>query len=207
MWYNYPMIKAILFDFGGVLIEDPTKEIFKKYFENLNEESKKLFWKNAIDYANGELKSETLFYKNIVKIGKLNEDWRIIRDNYFRSKKLNFKLLDFIYDLKKIYKIGLVTDNGTENIEYWGRRIEFKKYFDVVVVSAAIGHKKPHPKIYMEACKNLKVDPQECLFIDDSDEPLQGAKQLGMDTFKFEIDETEYFINYFYTHKQANKRK
>lgn len=195
------MIKAVLFDFGGVLIQDPTGEIYNKYYVNLNEESKRLFWENAINYAKGELKNETLFYKNIIRIGKLNKDWTIIRDNYFRSKKLNLKLLNFIYDLKKIYKTGLVTDNGTENIEYWYRKIEFKKYFDAVIVSAAIGYKKPHPKIYMAACKSLKVNPQECLFIDDSDEPLQGARQLGMNTFKFKIDETESFINYFHTHK------
>lgn len=87
------MIKAILFDFGGVIIQDPTREIFKKYFGNLDKESQKLFWENAINYANGKLNNEISFYKNIVKIGKLNQEWEMIRDNYFRSKKLNLKLI------------------------------------------------------------------------------------------------------------------
>ncbi len=54
-------------------------------------------------------------------------------------------------------------------------------YFDSVLFSSAVGYKKPHPEIFIQALNRLKVEPEESVFIGDKlIEDVGGAKNLGM---------------------------
>ncbi|MFC1977689.1 HAD family hydrolase [Chloroflexota bacterium] len=48
------------------------------------------------------------------------------------------------------------------------------------VFSCSVGLKKPDPRIYLLATEWLGVKPDECLFVDDNPEPLEGAARVGM---------------------------
>ncbi|MFT7218460.1 MAG: putative hydrolase of the HAD superfamily [Candidatus Azotimanducaceae bacterium] len=79
--------------------------------------------------------------------------------------------------------MGLVTNGSvkaqSEKIKHSG----IGPFFDVVVVSEAIGLKKPHPRLFQEGLSNLGVDADDCWFV--GDHPLNdiwGSKQLGMKT-------------------------
>jgi putative hydrolase of the HAD superfamily len=56
--------------------------------------------------------------------------------------------------------------------------------FDVVVESAVVGIRKPDPAFYLLACDKLGISPREAVFLDDLGVNLKPARELGMTTIK-----------------------
>ncbi|HEY6888176.1 MAG TPA: HAD family phosphatase [Solirubrobacter sp.] len=56
--------------------------------------------------------------------------------------------------------------------------------FDVIVLSGALGIRKPDPRIYLVAAERLGVAPERCVFVDDLGGNLKPAKALGMATIR-----------------------
>ena len=55
----------------------------------------------------------------------------------------------------------------------------FPDMFDVVVISAEVGMRKPEPRIFTHVAGLLGLPPQECVFIDDIQANITAAEQLG----------------------------
>jgi epoxide hydrolase-like predicted phosphatase len=71
--------------------------------------------------------------------------------------------------------------------------------FDAVVISDQVGLRKPDPRIYLLAAGEIGVEPQKCVFVDDTDRNLPPASELGMATVLFRdtqagIDEVERLL-------------
>lgn len=64
----------------------------------------------------------------------------------------------------------------------------FDRYFDDVVISAAVGLRKPDEAIWRLACERLQVEPAECVFVDDLQRNLDVAAGLGMATVLSDTD-------------------
>jgi putative hydrolase of the HAD superfamily len=80
----------------------------------------------------------------------------------------------------KGYKVGLISDCSPETPTAWSKT-RFDGLFDVTVFSCVAGMKKPDQRIYQIATDNLRVKPEECLYIGDgSSQELTGAKRAGM---------------------------
>jgi putative hydrolase of the HAD superfamily len=78
------------------------------------------------------------------------------------------------------YKIGLISNCSTEPPVIWPYT-PFAPFFDVTVFSSVAGVQKPDPRIYSMAIEQLKVEPEDCLYIGDGDShELTGAAQAGM---------------------------
>ena len=56
--------------------------------------------------------------------------------------------------------------------------------FDHVIESAKIGLRKPDPRIYRMMVETLKVDPKNCVYLDDLGVNLKPAREMGMTTIK-----------------------
>lgn len=56
--------------------------------------------------------------------------------------------------------------------------------FDAIVESSKVGVRKPEPRFYEIACELLKVQPSECIFLDDLGINLKPAAAMGMKTIK-----------------------
>jgi putative hydrolase of the HAD superfamily len=91
--------------------------------------------------------------------------------------------LNTLATLKKSGKLlGLVSNADENEIIGWsGSPLE--QFFDAVVFSCRVGYIKPEREIYEACLKELRLPPEECLYVGDggSDE-LRGAKALGMTT-------------------------
>jgi len=59
-----------------------------------------------------------------------------------------------------------------------------RPHFDVFVESAAVGLRKPDPRIFRLACEQLGVEPAAAVFLDDIGANLKAARALGMTTIK-----------------------
>ncbi len=102
----------------------------------------------------------------------------------------NQSLLHYIAQLKKDYRIGLLSNISTD----WITRDFLSKteaeLFDALVFSYQIGVTKPHPRAYQITAEKLKMEPQDCLFVDDSAMNCEGAKNVGMKALVYTDFET-----------------
>jgi len=83
-------------------------------------------------------------------------------------------------------------------MRYWNKFFDFS-IFDCFVNSAQERIKKPDRRIFLLTCNKMKVKPEECIFMDDSLENIETAKDLGMTTVWWNRDNTknENFDHFF----------
>jgi putative hydrolase of the HAD superfamily len=78
------------------------------------------------------------------------------------------------------YKLGLITV-CSEDIESLWPDSEFAGLFDAEVFSSSFGASKPDPRIYLECCSRLGVEPADAVFVGDgANDELAGAQRVGM---------------------------
>lgn len=98
------------------------------------------------------------------------------KDARARNMKLGSELEDLLLELRKHYKLGLLT-NGPSSTQ-WDKikRINALSYFDAIIVSGDIKHAKPSVAIFEEAFKRLDSSSLECIMVGDRlDTDIKGA--------------------------------
>ncbi|MNX51157.1 Fructose-1-phosphate phosphatase YqaB [compost metagenome] len=92
----------------------------------------------------------------------------------------NEQLVEYLRSVKDRYKIGLLSNVGSDTMDSLFSPAEQAELFDTVVLSSDIGMTKPSPDIFEFAAHRLGVQPEECLMIDDLLGNIQGAERAGM---------------------------
>lgn len=196
------LIKAILFDVGGVLSIEIDKTIHKDLSKLLVDE---VNWKNVqkrikpyeqkFDIG---LISVNYYYRLVAKdLGiDSNKVKSIYLDSINNKAHLNKKAIQIAKKMKeKGYKIGILSNTNKIFGEIHKRRGDYA-LFSPVILSYKVGHRKPEKKIYQIALKKLKVKPNECIFIDNKENKLLPARKLGIKTIHFKsADQLERKLN------------
>jgi len=198
------MIKAIIFDFGGVLLKYrpmPKYEYLEKIVGIPKEEIKKKVHEIATPFVKGKISSKEFWKMLGEELGKklpedLHEKWWFIGFD----AHLDEKIVEMARTLKKKgYKLGLLT-NAIQ--PYYKLHLEKKHYeavdFDAKVISCVDGVKKPEKEAYLLILKKLDVEPHEAIFIDDIQNYVEAARKLGIHAILFENSEKlgEKFLKY-----------
>jgi putative hydrolase of the HAD superfamily len=85
------------------------------------------------------------------------------------------------------FAVGALTNNWEGDASGRASLAELRERFDAFVESSVVGLRKPDPRIYLHACRALRVEPPEAVFLDDIGSNLKAARALGMATIK--VDE------------------
>jgi putative hydrolase of the HAD superfamily len=185
-------INAVIFDWGGVLIEDPAPALFK-YCANVfgvNVEQYVAAFDICInDFQTGAV-AEQQFWMNMTKrlkapIPKTNSLWTEAFMAAYKPRQEMFRLAG---QLRKAgCKTAILSNTEMPVVEI----INKQKYdaFDITVLSCLEGIAKPGRKIYDLALARLNVPARQALFIDDKPENIDGAKQAGLQTILFKTIE------------------
>ncbi len=190
------MLKAIIFDVGGVLIRTHNREGRAKWatrfglatpeFEN--------FVFNSPEGRRVQLgqKNHAVHWQWLGDYFKLTAtELATMRQDFFAGDGLNEPLVDYIKQLRQTsYRLGILSNFGDEARQLWGEVYGFSQYFDSLTISCEVGLMKPDPRIYHLALQRLEVQSQEALFIDDFMENIIGAQQVGLQTIHFTDTET-----------------
>ncbi|MEL7679621.1 HAD family phosphatase [Citromicrobium bathyomarinum] len=83
------------------------------------------------------------------------------------------------------YGIYAITDNVHEIVAYLRGRYDFWPLFDGACVSADHSTLKPDPRMYTWLTETYGLVPEECVFFDDLQKNVDGAKAVGMESFVF----------------------
>ena len=189
------MIKAFIFDFGGVLVRTEDYRPRHAWDERLGLPVGSV--ERAVHYSDIWIQAQSgritpeVYWQGVAELLHINQDdmATFCRD-YFSGDSLNYTLVALVRDLReKKYRTALLS-NDTLQLE--NRLCEHGLYdlFDPVLISAQVGLMKPDPAIYHMMLQMLGVAPREAVFIDDSPANVQGAQSLGIHTILFhpEID-------------------
>jgi HAD superfamily hydrolase (TIGR01662 family) len=86
------------------------------------------------------------------------------------------------------YRLGVVSNFAIpECVNNLLEQQGLMQFFDIVVVSAAVNKRKPHPEIFKFALQKLQLQPDEAAFVGDTvDADIKGAHQAGMKTVYIE---------------------
>ena len=89
-----------------------------------------------------------------------------------------------VKELAKQYRVGLISNDLSEWSIYLRAKFALN-FFEVVIISADVGIRKPDPKIYKHFLSEANVVPEYCVFVDDRSKNLKPASDLGMKTVRF----------------------
>ncbi|MFG6114929.1 HAD family hydrolase [Halobacillus sp. MO56] len=187
------MIKAIIFDFDGTLLnrDESVKVFIAEQYERLKESlyhiAKEEYMRRFI-----ELDSRGYVWKDKVYKQLINEfsiqgiTWEELLEDYltyFKETCVPFpKLLKTLEKLKQDnFLIGIIT-NGKGQFQMDNvKALEIEGYINTILISDWEGVKKPNPIIFKRASERLKVYPEECVFIGDHPEKdVKAAQDVGM---------------------------
>jgi len=187
-------IKAVIFDWGGVLIDDPAPGLMKYCADALGVTKEKYIEahrKFAPHFQTGKV-SEDKFWNNICN--ELKVPRPKCRSLWYDAFKTVYSPKDKIFALagllrKAGYKTAVLSNTEKPAMKYfhqlyppWRKR---HNVFDVKVFSCAEGIRKPDKKIYRLILRKLKVKPHQAVFIDDRKDFLAAAKKVGLKTILF----------------------
>lgn len=171
------MIKAIIFDYFGVISSDDYWK-FVKADKNMENNFQQL----AADVNLGKISWQKLVDETAARIGKSTQEV----DAMFASQRINPAMLALIAQLHKSYKTALLTNANHEFLEPIIKEAGLSELFDVVTMSSHIGATKPEAQIFHHTLEQLGVKPEGAIFIDDVLRNVEGAKALGMQAIYYQ---------------------
>lgn len=190
------MIEAVIWDFGGVITSSP----FVAFNRFETERGLPLDIIRRTNAANHHENAWAKFERAECSIDEFDElfatESRALggevrgRDVLpLLSGDIVPEMVEALRRVKAKFKTGCITNNLPANQigSATGKSLyvaEIMELFDFVIESAKIGMRKPDPAIYQLMINELKVDPKNCVYLDDLGINLKPARDMGMTTIK-----------------------
>ena len=183
--------KAILWDLGGVILrtEDweprhcldrmldlPDGKIYELVFEG------EIGHKATI----GEASNDDIWMRVGEQLTLSSAELTLVRDEFWSGDQIDMDLIRFIRARKTEIKMGLLSNGWSSTRRFINERWHIADIFDDMIISAEVGLAKPDRRIYQLALDRLGVEAEQTIFIDDFDENIQGARDLGIHGIHFQ---------------------
>lgn len=185
------MFKAVIFDFGGVLVRTTSQAGRER-------------WERKLNIPSGEL-AQTVFESEVSELastGKVEEHkvWEYVGEKYhlqpaevvtlaedfWSGDSLDLVLVDFLRSLRPNYKTAILSNAWSGARLIFTEKYQLDSAVDMILISAEEGIAKPDPEIYNLAARRLGVQPQEAIFVDDFLVNVRAASTAGLAGILFE---------------------
>jgi HAD superfamily hydrolase (TIGR01509 family) len=174
------MIDTILFDFVGVLL-----------FPKENHEA--LPQVDEVDELIGAVTNDNVFKERILReYDLLEHEFNAILLAIVNKYEPFVPLWKLLPKIRKRHKLGIINNGTYLTYPLFDAKLHLGQQFDMFLSSATVGVCKPNPTIYLQACTSLHSEPQNCLFMDDSQENILGAQRVGMQTIHWSNKENGF---------------
>lgn len=184
-------IQAVIFDLDQTLLDRQASLL--RFLE----------WQTT-QMLNRELNDPASFIKRFIELDSHGEVWKdvvystLIREFDLHQRSVNELLSIYASDfwkfcvekegateaitrLSKTHRLGLISNGISPFQERNFRALEFAPLFQSVIVSEAIGLRKPDPAIFHLGCSQLGVEPAKAIYVGDNPTAdIDGAKNAGL---------------------------
>lgn len=181
------MIKALISDFGGVLVRTRTGGSRRALEQRLglppNTIEARVFNSDPSLKAMCGAISEEVFWRTLeheLDLPRFGLTWQEFQNEFFAEDFLDEELMAFIRRVRPGLKTGLISNAWSGLREVLHTRVPIADAFDAIVISAEEKIAKPDPRIYHIALEQLGVQAAEAIFLDDFSENIDAANALGL---------------------------
>jgi len=184
-------VQAIIFDFGGVLINWDPHQLYKKYFGNdtkaindflddINFNDWNLCQDKGYPFALAVTNLSDQFPQYAHLIQAYDQEWEqsitgIVQETSGILKRLK----------STGYRLYGLTNWSAEKFSIVRRKYNIFDLFEDIVVSGEVKLIKPDPAIFHLLLNKINLRPEECLMIDDSLKNIEVARKMGFLTHHF----------------------
>jgi len=186
-------IVSVIFDWGGVLIDDPRPGLLGYCSEAFGvplEDYTPVHDSFLDEFGEGKISEERFLQQISCKLGKSMPPVRwyeAFRSAYVPKQEM-FRLASSLHD--KGYKTSLLSNTELPAVEFFHER--GYDMFDVLVFSCVEGVIKPERRIYEITLERLGSKAGQAVFIDDRPDYIRGAQDVGLNTILFKsIDQVK----------------
>ena len=179
------MIKAIIFDFDGLILDTETHEyeVLQEIFKEQGSELPMSVWGKVIGTSSDfspfvyleEQTGRSIDHDQLTRLQKEKFEKRI------SAEAARPGVEAYLMAAKELgLKIGLASSSSYEWVSSYLKSLNLIDYFECIRTSNHVEFVKPDPALYIEAAKCLGVKPSECLALEDSANGALAAKKAGM---------------------------
>lgn len=184
------MIKAVIFDLGGVLVRTadfaPRQRLAEQYGMTLDEIMDLVFGLEAGKRAQlGQVTIEQHWEHVRGTLGLSADELRSFQKAFWSNDFLDQELVDLLRRLHRNYRTALLSNAFSDLRQVVAERLKFADAFDEMIISAEVGMMKPDLRIYQLALDRLVVKPEEAVFVDDFAHNIEAARAIGMEAIQF----------------------
>lgn len=207
-------VKALIFDFGGVINTSLDSESWNQGFQDLGAKNKlnmavEPFKSIIADYAEGKFPSDDSFltkFRELLDMPTTVSNEAVIaawNRQILGYNEESYKLVEFrkqfkMFALSNTNKMHRNFSEGAMYQKYLTEHSDkilpksFRELFDKVYCSHEIFFRKPNLNAWTVILTENTLHPEECLFIDDVKEYCDAAVSLGMQAFQFDINKHSF---------------
>ncbi|MCW3981796.1 MAG: HAD family hydrolase, partial [Candidatus Bathyarchaeota archaeon] len=202
-------IKAVVFDFIGTIVDldgysvekaeeklynslaadglCESEEKFLKAYRRAYEKYREIRYDQLVEVSNVVWISEalnSLGYDTAPSDKEIQKAVNAYFEDYLGAMKLRRSANPTIRKLFQTHKVGIISNFTYAQVIYSAiRKLQINDLFQVVLVSEAVGWRKPSLRIFHEALDKLQLTPSNAIYVGDTPlEDVQGANSAGMKT-------------------------
>jgi putative hydrolase of the HAD superfamily len=190
------MIKALISDFGGVLMRTRTDASRRALEQRLSLpphtiEAHVFSSELSLSAQRGDISEEILWQtlERELDMARCGLTCQEFRTAFFAEDFLDEELMAFIRSMRPALKTGLISNAWDGLRVLLQTQVPIADAVDVMVISAEEKIAKPDPRLYRLALDRLGVQAAEAIFLDDFSENVHAAEQLGLHAVHFTSSE------------------
>ncbi len=191
------MIKAIIFDLGGIFVGDEWRVVYTKIAEALEmpeDQLKEILIPLLKEWEGREINEEMLWKKLEIETGRKLR-FQLRKDLFFQTFRENAQDIDESWQIlaelrDRGVRLALLSNTNPAHLralKETGRIDRFSELgVEVFVYSFQVGFRKPDPRIYKLALEELNLPAKDCLFVDDILKNVKATEDLGIKGIHFQ---------------------
>lgn len=205
--------KIVIFDWGGIIeshregeynVDTAIENLIKQFNPTESKNIVERYYSRSVQFGVNDIRDikENKWFEQIKEEFSLKctaQEFYAYYIKEFDNIEYYKDVVEYAHSLKEKCQIGILSNLGYLDKQRLDKQVELKK-FDYVWLSFELKCRKPDKKIYKIVEKDCKIKPENILFIDDSKENIETAKQLGWNTcnaYGYELDKIKEKVKEF----------
>jgi len=183
------MVKAVFFDFGGVIAEEGFRDGMRAIAISGGIEPEGFFrLADDLIYETGYVvgkNTEENFWSALKERSGIRLDNSTLREEILKRFTIRGEMLKIVSELRaKGIKVYILSDQ-TNWLDELDKKEGFYKAFDGIFNSYHMGKGKRDPSVFKDICSGLGIEPKEAIFVDDNLKNIERARKMGLMTIHF----------------------
>lgn len=202
--------KGVIFDLDGVLVH--TDQLHYKAWKKIADERNIEFNEEINNLLRGVSRMESLEiilrkYEGPTLSPKQKEDIAEEKNGYYKEELKSMSEADVAPEVRttlaalKNAGVKVAIGSSSKNTKFILSQVKLEQEFDAISDGTNITKSKPDPEVFLKAAEFLKLNPEECLVVEDAAAGIEAAKRAGIDAAglgdAFYYEKTDYRLESF----------